>query len=75
MSAPSKKYETKVKNIMENTKQTREDIIVPKAIKEEKAAALKAKEERKKQYETQKASNKAEAAKKRESEKSQEPKA
>ncbi len=54
MSAPSRKYEDRVQTIMEHTKKPREDIIVPKAVKAEKEANLKVKEEKQKKYEEEK---------------------
>lgn len=50
-SVPKIKYEKRITNILNNTKQTRQDVVQPKAIKEEKEEKLKLKEELQKKRE------------------------
>ena len=46
-SLPKGRYETKVQHILENSKQKREDVIVPKPLREERDVKRKAEEEKK----------------------------
>lgn len=59
LSAPSRKYENKVQAIIENTKMSRQDVVQPLLIKNEKEEKQKAKEENKKAYEEKKQQNQA----------------
>ena len=45
ISAPSRKYENRVQSIMDNTKMSRQDIVQPLLIKQEKEEKDKVKEE------------------------------
>ncbi|CDW89490.1 ribosome biogenesis [Stylonychia lemnae] len=74
-SAPSRKYENRVQSFIDNTKMSRQDIVQPLVIRNEKEEKLKAKEEREKsqaekkdQYQKQKIANKEEAKAKYEKE-------
>lgn len=57
-SVPKNKYETRVEHILENTKQTRQDVVQPKQIKEEKEQKLKEKEEKKEEIKKKKETEK-----------------
>ena len=46
-SVPKNRYETRITHILQNTKQTRQDVVQPKAIKQEKEQKLKLQEEKK----------------------------